>query len=103
MAKKNTTAQAKKDLQDDFEALLKDTRRLLDATSNDVNERTKDIRKRIQERVDKMEEQIDIRANINESLDMVDDFVHKKPYTAIGGSLFAGILLGMLFRRKDRY
>ena len=97
----DSTEEAKENLRQDFQALLHDAKALLDATTGDASERTKEARERLAERIDKARARLGVvEHNLHEKADKVDQFVRRKPYQAAGITLVAGAFLGWFFARK---
>jgi len=74
---------------------------LVEATSGELDDRIKEARAALKERLDssksgigKMEEQLLGKVKA------ADEFVHIQPYYAIGGTFIAGLLMGWFMSRK---
>ncbi len=94
--------------QDNLKKMNKETRQILehaqtlvDATSDEVDDRVKAARSALNERLESIKgEYGELEDRFVEKVQAADEFVHKKPYYAIGGTLFVGLFLGWLISRK---
>lgn len=92
---------AKEKLQADFQALLRDARVLLDASSEAADEKTKEARERLSKTVEEARLKWSEAENrLGEKAEKVDKFVRDKPYQAVGIGVLAGLFFGWLFSRK---
>ena len=92
-------------LEKDLQALIRDTKELLRTTAESVTGDTAELRKRVEERLEGVQKSVRQKTQVaedmmKEGLDATDELIREYPYQAMGVSLVAGLLLGMLFRRR---
>ncbi len=81
--------------------LMRHANALLDATADQVDDRIKDARARLEQRLaDAKRKYADIDDVFREKLQATGQLIQDKPYQAIGGSFVVGLLLGWLMSRK---
>jgi len=74
---------------------------LVDATSEELDDRIKSARIALKERLESAKgEYGELEAQLLDKIQAADEFIHVKPYHAIGGSFVAGLLLGWFMSRK---
>jgi len=74
---------------------------LVDATSGELDDRIKSARAALHERiVSAKSEYGDLEDRLLDKVQAADEFIHVKPYYAIGGTFVAGLLLGWFVSRK---
>lgn len=106
MAKTQGNAKSKSDdniktMSKEMEHILDHAQALIDATSGELDERIKSARAALKERLESAKsEYAELEDGLIEKVQSADRFVHDKPYYAIGGSFFAGLLLGWFVSRK---
>lgn len=98
------SAQSEK-LTADIRTLVRDAEELIKATAAETSEKVVDLRRRMQQSV------TEIKSNVVKLEDAVverakpaaqacDQYVHSHPWTAIGISTMAGLLIGLLANRR---
>lgn len=81
--------------------ILEHAQALVDATSDEVNDRIKAARSALNERLESIKDEYgELEDRLMDKARAADTFVHKKPYYAIGGTLLTGLFLGWLISRK---
>ena len=98
--------EASKDkLVQDFKLVIADAEELLRATATQAGERVSAARERIQDRlhsaklrVAEAEEALMVRTR--EAARVTDEFVHDKPWYAVGIAAAIGLVVGMLISRR---
>ena len=74
---------------------------LVEATSGELDDRIKAARAALNERlVSAKGEYGDLEDQLLVKVQAADDFIHVKPYYAIGGTFIAGLFLGWFMSRK---
>ena len=74
---------------------------LVNATSGEVDERIKEARAALKERLDSAKgEYGNLEDQLMVKVQAADEFIHVKPYYAIGGTFIAGLFLGWFMSRK---
>ncbi len=74
---------------------------LVDATSGELDDRIKSARTALKERLESAKgEYGEFEAQLLDKVQAADEFIHVKPYSAIGGTFVAGLLLGWFMSRK---
>ncbi len=96
---------SKKQLQDDLNRLVEDTKTLLGSTADVADKSAKVARTKVEESLQLVQQQIASGAHIaeeklEERLRITDQQVRANPYTSIGVSFGVGLLLGFMFGRK---
>ena len=94
--------------QDHFKKMNKETRQILehaqaliDATSDEVDDRIKAARSALNERLESIKSEYgELEEQFLDKAQAADEFVHEKPYYVIGGTLLTGLFLGWLISRK---
>lgn len=99
------TAQAKEKLSTDFRAVMDDIDALMTSTGKDVTVEAKALRARIQERLAGAKEKLldaqhDAIQRAKDAAVATDDYVHAKPWQAIGVAAAVGLALGVLIGRR---
>jgi ElaB/YqjD/DUF883 family membrane-anchored ribosome-binding protein len=99
------TEAARKKLVDDFKALTTDTEELLRATANQTGERASAARARVEERLHKAKEAVDLlREDVMErskaAAEAADRTVRDHPWESVAVAAGVGFLLGMLTSRR---
>ena len=73
----------------------------MDATSGELDDRIKSARDALKERLDSSKSgYCNLEKQLLGKVMDADDFIHVKPYYAIGGTFIGGLLLGWLMSRK---
>jgi ElaB/YqjD/DUF883 family membrane-anchored ribosome-binding protein len=74
---------------------------LVDATSGELDDRIKTARAALKERLTSVKGDYgQIEAQLLDKVQAADEFIHVKPYYAIGTTFVAGLLLGWFMSRK---
>jgi len=74
---------------------------LVDATSGELDERIKSARTALKERLESAKGDYGkLEAQLLDKVQAADEFIHVKPYYAIGGTFIGGLLLGWFMSRK---
>lgn len=74
---------------------------LVDATSGELDDRIKSARAALKERLESVKSEYgELEGRLLEQARAADEFVHAKPYYAIGGAFVAGLLLRWFMSRK---
>lgn len=74
---------------------------LVDATAGELDERIKKARAALKERLESAKDEYgEMEGRLMEEVKAVDEFIHVKPYYAIGGTLITGLFMGWLLSRK---
>ncbi|MFN3860537.1 MAG: YqjD family protein [Roseateles sp.] len=99
------TAQAKEKLASDFRAVMDDIDALMTATTNKADSEVKALRERIQDRLASAKEKLldaqhEAVERAKAAATATDDYVHAKPWQAIGVAAALGLALGVLIGRR---
>jgi ElaB/YqjD/DUF883 family membrane-anchored ribosome-binding protein len=96
---------SKEKLVQDFKLVISDAEELLRVTASQAGEKVAAARERIQDRLhtariklEEAEEALMIRTR--EAARITDEFVHDKPWYAVGIAAAAGLVVGMLIGRR---
>ena len=89
----------------DFKTLLGDVEELLGATSGQAGERAKEVRQRLEQRIDEGKKSLaDAEALLmgkgKEAVDNAEKYARENPWNAIGIAAGIGLILGLLARRR---
>lgn len=96
----NTNDQSKL-MSQELQNIIDHARELVDATSGDLDERIKSARSALKERLDSVKGDYgSLEDQIVDKVQAADEFIHVKPYYAIGTTFVAGLLLGWFMTRK---
>jgi len=96
----NTQEQSKL-MSQELRNIIDHARELVDATSGDLDERIKSARSALKERLDSVKGDYgSLEDQIVDKVQAADEFIHVKPYYAIGTTFVAGLLLGWFMSRK---
>ncbi len=88
-------------MSEEMQNIIEHARALVNATSDEVDERVKTAREALKERLDSSNMIYrDIEEQFLEKVRVADEFVHVKPYYVIGGTFIGGLLLGWSMSRK---
>jgi ElaB/YqjD/DUF883 family membrane-anchored ribosome-binding protein len=95
----------KEKLVQDFKLVISDAEELLRVTASQAGEKVAAARERIQDRLhtarlklEEAEEALMVRTR--EAARVTDEFVHDKPWYAVGIAAAAGLVIGMLIGRR---
>jgi ElaB/YqjD/DUF883 family membrane-anchored ribosome-binding protein len=81
--------------------ILDHAHELVAATSGELDERIKTARAALQERLDSVKgEYGKLEDRLLDDVKAVDEFIHVKPYYAIGGTLVTGMFMGWLLTKN---
>jgi ElaB/YqjD/DUF883 family membrane-anchored ribosome-binding protein len=99
------TAQAKEKLAADFRAVMDDIDALMTTTGKEVTGEAKALRARIRERLDGAKDKLldaqqEAMQRAKDVAIATDDYVHAKPWQAIGVAAAVGLALGVLIGRR---
>ena len=95
----------KEKLLSDFEVLINDAEELLKATANQAGERISTARRRIEQSFETSKKTLanaeeTVLHQTKEAAKIAEGYVREKPWSALGIAAGAGLLLGLLFRRR---
>lgn len=101
----STATEAKEKLAADFRAVMDDIDALTRATGKETEGEIKALRTRIRSRLDDAKERLaDVQHQTVErakaAATATDDYVHAKPWQAIGAAAAIGLALGVLVGRR---
>ncbi len=105
MKEKVASPSSREKLQKDMQSLMKDTRELLRNTAENVSGQTQELRDRLEQRLNTLQHGVQQTAQmagerLREGFDATDEVVRQYPWQAMGVSLIAGFLLGLMLRRR---
>jgi ElaB/YqjD/DUF883 family membrane-anchored ribosome-binding protein len=84
-----------------MQEIMNQAHALVDATSGELDDRIKSARAALVERLNLSQGSIGrMETQILDKVQAADEFVHVKPYYAIGGTFVGGLLLGWFMSRK---
>jgi ElaB/YqjD/DUF883 family membrane-anchored ribosome-binding protein len=96
-----TTQDDSKTLRQEMQEIMNQAHALVDATSGELDDRIKSARAALVERLNLSQGSIGrMETQILDKVQAADEFVHVKPYYAIGGTFVGGLLLGWFMSRK---
>jgi ElaB/YqjD/DUF883 family membrane-anchored ribosome-binding protein len=85
----------------EMQQILDHAQALVDATSGELDDRIKSARSALKERLETAKSEYgELEDRLLDKVQAADEFIHKKPYYAIGGTLIAGLFLGWVMFRK---
>jgi ElaB/YqjD/DUF883 family membrane-anchored ribosome-binding protein len=88
-------------MSEEMQHIIDHARALVDATSGELDDRIKSAREALKERLDSSKSGYgNIEKQILGKVTEADEFIHVKPYYAIGGTFIGGLLLGWFMSRK---
>lgn len=97
----SNTSSNEKDINRELQEIMRHAEALLNATAEDVDDRVKQARAKLDERLAEAKRKFgSVGDDMRETVELTDRFIHDKPYHAIGGSFLIGLLLGWLMRGK---
>jgi len=89
------------DMRRELQELMRHAEALLNATTGEMNERVKEARDRLDACLAEARQRYEAAGgDLKDTLLATDQFIHAKPYQAIGGTFLVGLLLGWLLRGK---
>lgn len=90
-----------KAMSQEMQTIIDHARALVDATSGEVDDRIKEARAALQERLTATRGEVgELEDRLLEAVETADKYIHVKPYYAIGGTFIAGLFLGWFMSRK---
>ena len=90
-----------KTMRKEMQQILDHAQALVDATSGELDDRIKSARTALKERLETAKSEYgELEDRLLDKVQAADEFIHEKPYYAIGGTLVAGLILGWLMFRK---
>ncbi|PIP37429.1 MAG: hypothetical protein COX19_16710 [Desulfobacterales bacterium CG23_combo_of_CG06-09_8_20_14_all_51_8] len=90
-----------KTMRKEMRQILDHAQALVDATSGELDDQIKSARSALEERLKSVKTEYgELEDRLLEKVQAADEFVHEKPYYAIGGTLIAGLFLGWVMSRK---
>ncbi len=101
----SNAATAKEKLAADFRAVMDDIDALMSATGQQAEGEAKALRERIRDRLDGAKEKLldaqhEAVQRAKAAATATDDYVHAKPWQAIGAAAAIGLALGVLIGRR---
>jgi len=88
-------------MSEEMQHIIDHARALVDATSGELDDRIKSARDALKERLDSTKSgYCDLEKQFLGKVMVADQFIHVKPYYAIGGTFIGGLLLGWFMSRK---
>jgi ElaB/YqjD/DUF883 family membrane-anchored ribosome-binding protein len=97
--------QATQKLLMDFRVLLADAKDLMVATASQGGEKIVEMRARIKRTIAEIEPRLAaaeaaLEGHVRDAAKTTDEYVHAKPWTAVGIAACAGLLIGLLAARR---
>ena len=90
-----------KNMGEEMQHIIDHARALVDATSGELDDRIKSARAALKERLESAKGDYgQLEAQLLDKVQAADEFIHVKPYYAIGGTFIGGLLLGWFMSRK---
>ncbi|MFP4071902.1 MAG: YqjD family protein [Desulfovibrionales bacterium] len=97
----HVSEKTRKQLSTQFQAIIHHSQALLEATTGEIDAKTKEARDKLQESLDAVKDKYQLMEDrLSEGVQTTDRMVHEKPYYAIGATFAAGLLVGLMLRRK---
>lgn len=88
-------------MSEEMQHIMDHARALVDATSGELDDRIKSAREALKERLDSSKSGYgDLEKQLMNKVAETDEYIHLKPYYAIGGTFIGGLLLGWFMSRK---
>ncbi len=88
-------------MRQELQKIMNHAHALVDATSGELDDQIKSARIALKERLDAARgEYGNLEAQLLDKVQAADEFIHVKPYYAIGSTFVAGLLLGWFMSRK---
>lgn len=89
----------------DLRLVIADAEELLKLTADQAGEKAAALRARVQDRMDKAKMELShlqdaAVAHARDAAKATDDFVHDRPWTAVGVAAGVGLLVGLLLGRR---
>lgn len=96
-----TTNNNSKTMSKEMQAIMSHAHALVDATAGEMDDRIISARAALNDRLASAKGEFgELEDQLLVKVQAADDYIHVKPYYAIGGSLIAGLLLGWFISRK---
>jgi len=96
-----TTPDSATTMRQELQNIMSHAHALVDATSGELDDRIKSARTALKERLESAKgEYGELEVQLLDKAKAADEFIHAKPYYAIGGTFIAGLLLGWFMSRK---
>lgn len=90
-----------KEMSQEMHNIIEHARALVEATSGELDDRIQSARAALKERLDSTRDEYgELEERVKEKVQVADDFIHVKPYYAVGGALIAGLFMGWFMSRK---
>ena len=90
-----------KTMNNEMHHILAHAQALVDATSGELDDQIKSARVALKERLESVKSEYgELEDRLLDKVQAADEFIHVKPYYAIGASLIAGLFLGWFMSRK---
>ncbi|MBN1548722.1 MAG: DUF883 family protein [Syntrophaceae bacterium] len=90
-----------KTMRKEMHQILDHAQALVDATSGEMDDRIKSARTALKKRLESAKSEYgELEERLLDKVQVVDEFVHAKPYHVIGGTLLSGLFLGWFMSRK---
>ena len=88
-------------MRQELQNIISHAHALVDATSGELDDKIKSARIALQDRLESARgEYGQLETQLRDKIQAADEFIHVKPYYAIGGTFVAGLLLGWFMSRK---
>ena len=95
------THDSSKTMSQEMQNIMDRAHALVDATSGELDDRVKSARAALKERLESAKGDYGkLEAQLLDKVQAADEFIHVKPYYAIGGTFIGGLLLGWFMSRK---
>lgn len=93
-------------LLEDLQAVVRDAEALLQATATHTGERVASVRARAEESLQQAkarlaETQDEVLQGVRDATEATENYVKKNPWQSLGIAAGAGLLIGLLLRRRD--
>ena len=96
-----TTPESTKTMREELQNIMSHAHALVDATSGELDEQIKSARIALKERLESAKSEYgQLEIQLRDKAQAADEFIHAKPYYAIGGTFIGGLLLGWFMARK---
>ena len=96
-----TAPDSSKTMRQELQNIMSHAHALVDATSGELDEHIKSARIALKERLESAKgEYGQLEVQLRDKAQAADEFIHAKPYYAIGGTFIGGLLLGWFMARK---
>jgi ElaB/YqjD/DUF883 family membrane-anchored ribosome-binding protein len=104
-AKGSNVNEAASNMGKDFELIVEDAQKLMNALGDDLDDKTRQAKERLRDSLDTARQRYDIaedrlRRMGAEGVERTDVVIHEYPYHAMGLSFVFGLLLGMIYKKQ---